>query len=195
VSVLYVAPVGAVARESLEWIEAAATEWFPFPVRRLPAMPVPEGCYDAARGQYQSFIMMQALARQAPRDAERILGITEGDLGTPVLTFLFGQAQLDGLVALVSLSRLRQEFYGLPPDDSLLRDRTIKEVLHELGHTFGLKHCMDAGCTMTLSTHIQLVDAKGAGFCGSCAGHLAGRFGASEPRIESSEVRRKKTHQ
>jgi archaemetzincin len=180
VSFLYLSPVGTVAREPLEWIERAAAEWFPYPVRRLPPMPMPAGCYDAARGQYQSPAILQALARQAPADAHRLLGVTEGDLGIPVLTFLFGQAQLDGQVALVSLCRLRQEFYGMPADGGLLRERATKEVLHELGHTFGLRHCAEASCAMTLATHIQLVDAKMAGYCAQCGAHLAGRFTARE---------------
>ena len=73
-----------------------------------------------------------------------ILGVTDVDLAIPMLSFLFGQAQLDGRVAVVSLCRLHQEFYGLPADRGLLRERTVKEVLHELGHTFGLAHCSDS---------------------------------------------------
>jgi len=175
-----VSPVGPVACEPLEWIELAAAEWFPCPVRRLPAIPMPPGCYDAARGQFQSPAILQSLARHAPPDAERVLGVTEGDLGIPVLTFLFGQAQLDGPVAVVSLCRLRQEFYGLPPDEELLRERAIKEVLHELGHTFGLRHCANPRCSMALATHIELVDAKSAGYCAPCGAHLAQRFTSGE---------------
>ncbi len=75
------------------------------------------------RGQYKSVDFMKALARNAPADATRILGVTEGDLAIPTLTFVFGQAQLDGQVAVVSLARLRQEFYGLPADDATLHER------------------------------------------------------------------------
>src|SRR5579859_6886203 len=104
----------------------------------MRAVPIPEGAYDAKRRQYQSVDFMKMLAQHAPRDAERILGVTNADLAIPMLTFLFGQAQLNGPVAVVSLCRLRQEFYGLPANANLLRERSVKEVLHELGHTFGL---------------------------------------------------------
>ena len=100
------------------------------------------------------------------------------DLAIPVLTFLFGQAQLDGPVALLSLCRLRQEFYGLPADEALLRERAAKETLHELGHTFGLTHCSDMRCSMSLSTDIALVDAKGGRYCPRCGAHLVRRFAA-----------------
>jgi archaemetzincin len=176
VNVLYVAPVGSVAAELLEWIETAAAEWFPFPVRRLPPAPLDPAGYDPSRKQYGSAEILQDLARRAPPDTERILGITEGDLGLPVLTFVFGQAQLDGRAALVSLCRLRPQFYGLAGNPKLLRDRAAKETLHELGHTFGLKHCGVPRCAMALATHIAMVDAKNAGYCEACGKHLARRF-------------------
>ena len=89
-----------------------------------------------------------------------------------MLTFIFGQAQLGGRLALVSLARLRQEFYGLPSDRELLRERALKESLHELGHTFGLLHCREAACTMSLATGIRQLDAKGGGYCAGCAALL-----------------------
>jgi archaemetzincin len=178
VTALYVVPVGPVPSKPLDWIEAAAAEWFPLPVTRLAALPMPDGAFDLARGQYRSIELMKAVAGYAPPDTTRILGVTEVDLAIPVLTFLFGQAQLDGPVALVSLCRLRQEFYGLPPDETLLRERATKEALHELGHTFGLTHCSDRGCSMSLSTDIALVDAKGGRYCQRCGAHLVGRFAA-----------------
>ena len=173
---LYVLAVGQVEEGVLRWVESAATEWFPFPVRRLPPVDIPEGSWDEARRQYRSVEIMKALARSVPPGAARILAVTECDLAIPLLTFLFGQAQLDGPVALVSLHRLRQEFYGLPPDPELLRERLTKEMLHELGHTFGLTHCSRTECSMSLSTHVELVDSKRAGWCEVCGARLAHRF-------------------
>ncbi len=116
------------------------------------------------------------LAQYAPPDATRILGVTDVDLSIPMLTFLFGQANLDGPIAVVSLCRLHQEFYGLPADESLLRERTVKEVLHELGHTFGLAHCSEPKCAMSLATHIELVDGKEEQYCARCGTRLVERF-------------------
>ncbi len=169
-------PIGGVPEKALQWIETSAAEWFPLPIRRLPALAIPEGAYDPKRGQYQSVELLKMLARLAPNNGSRILGITDVDLSIPMLSFLFGQAQFDGPVAVVSLCRLHQAFYGMPEQESLLRERTVKEVLHELGHTFGLVHCSDSTCAMSLSTHIELVDAKGERYCTRCGLQLVQRF-------------------
>ena len=95
-----------------------------------------------------------------------------------MLSFLFGQAQLDGAAAIVSIARLRQEFYGLPGDEGLLLARARKEALHELGHTFGLVHCPDPLCAMSLSTSLPQVDAKRDEYCESCARQAGSRLAA-----------------
>jgi archaemetzincin len=166
--VIYVAPIG-IAEESVLF-EAAdcIREHFIANVQVGAAVPEPPAAYDSRRGQFGSLEYLRALAQAAPVRASKFLGITERDLFIPMLTFVFGQAQLDGKVALVSIARLRQEFYGLPPDPSVLRERLRKEVTHELGHAFGLIHCSQPGCTMTLSTGIHQVDLKHESFCRGC---------------------------
>lgn len=185
---LYLVAIGNVPENACKWLEDAAAEWFPLPIRRLAPMPIPMAAYDAKRGQYQSVEFMKILAQQAPRDAERVLGVTDVDLAIPMLSFLFGQAQLDGHVAIVSLFRLHQEFYGLPMDENLLRERTVKEMLHELGHTFGLTHCSDPRCAMGLATHIELVDSKAEQFCSRCGLHLVQRFTSRNGGVYEKEL-------
>ena len=167
----------------MTWIENAAAEWFPVPIETLTAQTIPENAYDAKRKQYQSVEIMKMLAGMAPSDSCRILGVTEVDLAIPMLSFLFGQAQLNGPVALVSLCRLRQEFYGLPADEDALRSRLTKEVLHELGHTFGLVHCGSPKCAMSLATHIQRVDEKEERYCEECGRQLVERFSSLEAEV------------
>ena len=86
----------------------------------------------------------------------------------PILTFVFGEAQLNNTCAVVSSHRLRQEFYGLPASPELLRERLRKEAVHELGHTFGLTHCRDYECVMAASHAVERIDLKGSHFCGHC---------------------------
>jgi archaemetzincin len=122
---------------------------------------------DAGRGQFHSTAILQRLERASDPDA-RILGVTTCDLFVPVLTFVFGEAQLDGNCAVVSTARLQEEPYGMPRRDDLLRERLIKEAVHELGHTFGLRHCSDWRCVMTSSHAVERLDVKSAEFCRAC---------------------------
>jgi archaemetzincin len=107
------------------------------------------------------------MRREIP-DAWRILGVTSLDLYIPILTFVFGEAQLRGNCAVVSSFRLRQEFYGLPANEALFRDRLLKESVHELGHTFELSHCDDYQCVMSPSHGVEWIDLKTNRLCQSC---------------------------
>jgi archaemetzincin len=140
---------------------------------RTPCQIRPEVCdisfaWDARRQQHYSTAILQRLERLSDPDA-RVLGVTNCDLFVPVLTFVFGETQLEGNCALVSLARLEEEFYGLPAREDLLRERLIKEAVHELGHTFGLKHCSDWRCVMASSHAVERVDVKSVDFCRRCA--------------------------
>ncbi len=128
----------------------------------------PQLTYDASRGQYDSNMILGQLLSDPSEDAMRILAVTSADLFIPVLTYVFGEAQLDGPTAVVSTNRLRSEKYGLPPDPENLILRLEKEAVHELGHTFGLLHCSDPVCVMRASTYVEEIDPKQAGFCAAC---------------------------
>lgn len=125
--------------------------------------------HNAARGQYHSTAILERLQSISTNGNSRLLGVTAVDLFVPIFTFVFGEAQLDGNCALASLYRLSEEHYGLPADEGKLRERITKEAVHELGHTFGLRHCEDWQCVMASSYSVELVDVKPAEFCGECA--------------------------
>jgi archaemetzincin len=126
---------------------------------RLPGRPA--GTYDSARGQHSSRTVLAWLAGSVPAGG-RLLGVTDVDLFVPVLTFVFGEAQLGGRAAVVSLARL------VGADSAVVRERLIKESIHELGHTFGLVHCASPTCVMTRSPGLTAVDRKGPRLCTDC---------------------------
>ena len=153
--------------DELEHLAAALVRTFRTPCRIRPESLDVSFAFDEQRRQYHSTAIIQRLERLGDPDA-RVLGVTACDLYVPVLTFVFGEAQLDGNCAVVSTARLHEEFYGMPARQNLLRERLVKEASHELGHTFGLRHCGDWRCVMALSHAVERLDVKGADFCASC---------------------------
>jgi archaemetzincin len=174
-SALYLVPIGDVEDVTMNAAASSFDGVFGFDVVRLSAWEDPRFAFDRTRSQYSAVAILQRLVEQCPADAVRIIGITNNDLFIPMLSFVFGQAQLQGKGAVVSCARLRQEFYGLPPRPALFHTRLAKEILHETGHTFGLTHCKDPACVMSLATGITQVDTKGGGFCKGCTALMHGR--------------------
>ncbi len=143
----------------------------------LPQALDPRFAFHPERQQYHATEILSRLVNldttsfpaSGAASSNRLLGVTSADLFIPILTFVFGEAQLQGGCALVSLHRLRQEFYGLPPDPRMLRERLLKEAVHELGHTLGLTHCEDYSCAMAPSHSVEWIDVKTSAFCPNCA--------------------------
>ncbi len=135
-----------------------------------PACVDPAGAFDAARGQYNSARLLVEL--KSCYD-EPVMGVTACDLFVPVLTFVFGEAELSGRAALFSIHRLREEFYGLPGNPALLEERALRELRHEWGHLRGLAHCPDWSCVMSSSHSVERVDSRGEDYCIECQRRLA----------------------
>lgn len=169
-------PVEGVAAADMDALEAFVARCYGCATTRLPTLALPADAHDAHRSQYDATALMKAALAARPADADRVLVVTDRDIFIPMLTFIFGQAQVEGPVALLSLARLRQEFYGMPGRHELMLERARKEIVHELGHTFGLVHCADKQCAMALSINVTNIDIKRDALCGACARNLAGRL-------------------
>jgi len=124
--------------------------------------------YSKERKQYYSTKIIESAINYTGYADGKILILTDIDLYIPALTFIFGEAQLNGKHSIVSLCRLHEEFYTGLTNDKLLYERTKKEALHELGHNFGLLHCFDWDCVMHSSNSIEEVDIKGNFYCHHC---------------------------
>ena len=170
-SSLALLPLGAPPEPVVERMGAGLHAAFGVGVTRMPSCPDPPDAFDPARDQWNATAMLRVLLGRCAPD-RRLLGVTERDLFLPVLSFVYGQAQLRGRVAVVSLARLRPEFHGLRPDPQQLARRAVTEAVHEVGHTLGLVHCTDRRCPMALSLGLDDLDLKTATPCATCAALL-----------------------
>jgi archaemetzincin len=131
------------------------------PVRRIPN-----------RDQLDANALLEAVESRATSDSRLLVGVTAEDIAVPVFTFVFGLARQGGRACVVSLARTDPSFYGLPPDPAVRDERTVAEVLHEMGHLATLEHCPDRGCLMSFAGNVERVDTRGSRFCSACAGRL-----------------------
>ena len=154
------------AVELLEGVRRSVAREFARDVRVSLEPERPEGAFDARRNQHSSTRIL-AWLKERHVEAGRVLGVTDVDLFIPVLTFVFGEAQLSGRAAVVSTARLG-DAPQIPGMAARIARRLEKEAVHELGHTYGLLHCGDARCAMARSPSLRDVDAKSPALCRAC---------------------------
>jgi archaemetzincin len=174
-------PIGNFGGSLLQELGAAMGKVFHVPFLVLPQVLDPEAAFHAERQQYHSSEILAAMQAFNTNESWRVLGVTAVDLYIPILTFVFGEAQIGGPCALVSSYRLRQEFYGLPADADLLRARLLKEAVHEIGHTLELTHCYDYRCAMAASHAVEWIDIKDAWLCPQCQARALGALEEAPP--------------
>jgi len=174
-NLVHLLPVGNIDSALLESISRLLPECLPVRCEILASLLDPVSAYHAERQQFHSSEILQRMQALAPR-SWRLLAIADVDLYIPILTYVFGEAQIAGPCAVVSAFRLRQEFYGLDGDEDLLRERLLKECVHELGHTLELRHCQDYRCAMASSHAVEWIDLRESTLCESCRSRVeAGR--------------------
>lgn len=134
--------------------------------------------YDPARRQYDANKIIRYIHNEYKNSGTKIIGLLPVDIYIPILTYVIGQAAFKGTAGVVSSFRLKNELYGLKQDNDLLFNRFLKEVLHELGHSFGLRHCISPVCIMRPATYVEEVDEKNPAFCMKCRNLLDGELSA-----------------
>lgn len=163
---------GYFEKELLERIVGDVEREFSLPAKTLDGHLDLSEFYDPARRQYDGNRLLMKIDSVYASDTAKTLGIFNVDLYIPILTYIFGQAFLNGRTGIASIYRLNNERYGIKSDEKIFVDRIRKEIIHELGHTFGLIHCRNSTCVMRSSTYVEDIDQKSHQLCGKCRSNL-----------------------
>ncbi len=163
---LILCPLGTIPLWVTEILAGRLPGIFGFPVRVATLMDDIGFAHDPDRNQFHSTPILDTLESLCPEEGIKILGITREDLFIPILTHVYGEAQLGGRAAVVSISRLMSgpDLGGVDAGAG----RILKEAVHELGHCFDLRHCEDERCIMHYCRKLADVDKKSSRFCRYC---------------------------
>jgi archaemetzincin len=166
-------PIGQVDTAVLLGIKEDLPKVFPDTVCLVmdERLPLPEEAFDKKRKQYRSDVILSKIQGYATkrRDLNRVLGVVDADIFASGLNFVFGEAACPGKTALISLWRLKPEFCRDHANVEVFAARSLKEAIHELGHTLGLRHCSHSSCVMHFSNSIFDTDKKKGSFCDQCS--------------------------
>ena len=166
--VIAVLPLGKVGEDVVRIVTDGLQGVLRVPVDLYDAVHMPAETYMERRGQYDAMSILKHIRDQHAKPRVKTLGLTEKDLGNPILTFVFGEAFLGGPAAVMSCHRLyRGVGESLVSREQFLA-RVIKVALHEIGHTFNLPHCHVGHCVMRASNSLAELDSKLGYLCNYC---------------------------
>lgn len=169
---ILIVPIGELPEGLIEGLMPRLEVAIGIPMEKGNAIEPPASAFDQQRGQYLSEEVLKALERVRGPNTRRIVGLIDADCYAPGLNFIFGLAGVNRREALVALPRLRPAVDGSPEAEELFQKRVVKEIIHELGHTWGLAHCRNPRCVMHFSNSLGDTDFKGMAYCQSCQSQL-----------------------
>jgi archaemetzincin len=162
---LKILPIGKIPGEILKLIADTLEKTYNLKVEISTSINLPKESYNPSRSQYLAEKILDFMKKKF---SGKNFAVANADIYAEGLNFIFGQAELNGGVGIVSIYRLNPKFYGLPFNKKLFFERIEKEAVHEVGHMLGLTHCENESCVMSFSNSIFEVDKKSKNLCEKC---------------------------
>ena len=173
-SKIAIVPVGEVDFSTVNKLATEIGPVFNRSVDILKGMKTPEESHNIVRNQYYAPVILNKLERIKTNTREKVIAVIEEDLYLPDEAYILGYADCLAGTAIVSLFRIRMEFYGLPEDDAKVYPRLFKEAIHRAAHLFDLSECRNPRCVNYFSQMMLDIDTKSDKFCDICRRNLTG---------------------
>lgn len=165
---IVVVPLGESDFLELNKLAGHLAQVFTCAVDMMSGARLPDEAYSPIRGQYFAMVLLQKLELLKSNEREKVIALIDEDLYTPNRAWVIGASDRIAGTAIVSLYRLRNEYFGYEEEDKVLYRRTVKETVHQLGHLFGMRSCRNPRCAMYASERMQDIDGKVEKFCDNC---------------------------
>ncbi len=128
---------------------------------------------DVGQEQFLAgYILTDVLKEESPNKRIALMAVTEKDLyPKPEWNYVFGLASYRDKIAVSSMYRMQKE-----ADFNLSLERLLKICSHEIGHMFGLRHCIEANCVMNGTNSMSETDSHSIRLCSLCQRKLNSGF-------------------
>lgn len=177
-NIIYLQPIGTfdeLQKKEIQLTKEYLKIYFQLETKVLPALPnrlFPKTVRRISKeGQEQvlaGYVLDSILIRRKPADAVILMGITEKDLfPRPEWNYVFGLASYENGVGVTSMYRLADAHLTQSNFNECLT-RLIKIGSHEIGHMFGISHCLNANCVMNGTNSLTETDYHLARACSLC---------------------------
>ena len=170
--VVGIVPIGEVKQVVLKILAANIQAIYNLPVDILDGRKSLRKFFNPNRNQYNAVTILDHMERRWKQPHDRILAVVSVDLFIPILTYVFGEAQINGKMAVISTYRLDRRTGGGSVEPERFYERIAKVGVHELAHTFGLVHCKNNHCVMRASYSLRDLDHYPLYFCNYCQAML-----------------------
>jgi len=174
--IIAVQPLGYVRGDVIEVIASNLEAFFQIRTQVFPEQPIPHGAHNPRRRQYNCYPILEFLGTLKADPAIKIMGVTEVDLFIPILTYVFGEAEMGGNATVISTYRPARGKDRQPIPSNLLFERVGKIAVHEMAHTFRLSHCKEDGCLMASFPVLSHIDQNPIRFCRYCVTFLKDEY-------------------
>lgn len=177
---ILIIPFGSVSKSLCRDLGEAITEIVGLPASVGVPLGEPKYAFNPGRDQYHTAAILRRVAQALGKGDTLGIGVVNGDLFTPDLNFVFGDADRAERAGVISITRMDQTWYGRDADHALLMRRALSESLATVGHILGLPHCTTDSCAMFLSNTLSDTDRKRGRFCDGCTNKVRAAVAAMD---------------